>query len=103
MMVVKCSVAKAKNIAESLFQSVKFADDAENNLEETTVRDREFAYTTACLVEGESSCHLFTGHGTFQSMYYGSTWHYMSIHGPTSIFVVGFHFLIRGFLSIVSV
>ena len=78
---VKCSVAK--NIAESLFQSVKFADDAENNLEETTVRDREFAYTTACLVEGESSCHLFTGHGTFQSMYYGTACRSM---GPLQFF-----------------
>ena len=41
-------------------------------------------------------------------MYYGSKWHCMSIHGPTSIFsregfVVGFHFLIRRSPSIVFV
>ena len=30
-----------------------FADDTGNLPEETTIRDREFAYTTACLVEGQ--------------------------------------------------
>ena len=30
-----------------------FADDTGHLPEETTIRDREFAYTTACLVEGQ--------------------------------------------------
>ena len=30
-----------------------FADDTGSLPEETTIRDREFAYTTACLVEGQ--------------------------------------------------
>ena len=48
----------AKSIAgdtKKYLQTIQnvFADDTGNLPEETTIRDREFAYTTACLVEGQ--------------------------------------------------
>ena len=48
----------AKSIADNTkkyWQAIQkgFADDTGNLPEETTIRDREFAYTTACLVEGQ--------------------------------------------------
>ena len=56
------------------FSEAFFSVDAEKNLEETTIRDREFAYTTACLVEGGFSCHpvcnntpVFVAEGEFST------------------------------------
>ena len=54
MQTIQKSISKRYNKYLQTIQKV-FADDTGNLPEETTIRDREFAYTTACLVEGQFS------------------------------------------------